>query len=80
MTKEQEKCQNPECNFYPHFGLAPHIPTPSNGLILTKMINPEKFPKNFVPELEEGEKIEEVRGLCGVYYCPDCLNGKPENN
>jgi len=83
---EKTKCKNQECNLYPYYGVAPHKCFYKLGKDKTigesELIPSNKWPKNFVVEVEDGETEESAKypSACGVYYCPDCLNGKPKKS
>lgn len=79
-------CADPDCGFYPHYGVAPHECFYKRGPEFTigqSLLKPaSEWPANFVVELEPGETAETVQypGACGVYYCPTCLDGHPLQN
>lgn len=60
----QQKC-------YPCYGIAPHHHNVSRGTYIgsTMLLDKEYWPKNFIED-------PEAPG-CGLYYCPDCMNGAP---
>jgi hypothetical protein len=72
-----KKCKNECCEYYPYFGVAPHKSFDSKGNLVHEKLPINQWGDDFVPELEDGEKIEDVKAPCGMYYCPDCLKGKP---
>lgn len=82
MTNQtQEKpCKNADCKVFPYYGVAPHKCYYKKGPEFTigqsDVLPVETWPENFVPDLEEGETAETVKHPCGVYYCPECLQGK----
>ena len=79
-----------ECEeYYPYYGVVPHN---SFKIIDGKIdsANPihDRLPikqwqeKNFLPELEKQDDIknlQNIKNLCGVYYCPKCSNGKKQD-
>lgn len=73
-------CDNGE---YPHYGPAPHecYWRKPGGFdknpLGTSTIEPfEKWPDNFLLEVEDPEDFNEVVwGYCGVYNCPECGYG-----
>lgn len=57
---------------FPIYGVAPHSHDLSNGIIgSTKILPKEQWPSNFLEDKDEP-------GL-GIYWCPKCGEGKPEN-
>lgn len=76
-------CQSPDCNLYPHYGVAPHICYYKRGddfkIGQSIGLPASEWPANFEPDLEEGETAETVSypNACGTYYCPECVaNGR----
>lgn len=65
-------CSNEDCEMFPYYGVAPHIHDLSKGSFIgsTKILDKEKWPKNFVEDMAEP-------GL-GTYYCPECFYEFPE--
>lgn len=66
----REPCDNPECDLYPYYGVAPHTHNLSGGSFIgsTVVDKKEDWGTNFVED-------KDVPG-CGAYYCPHCLKGK----
>jgi hypothetical protein len=59
---------------YPYYGVAPHqhdMAKTGTFLGSTVLEPPSKWPKNFRPD-PEGDS-------CGMYYCPTCLSGMPQD-
>lgn len=79
------QCKNPDCNFYPHYGVAPHkcyYKLGKDKIIGQSQLLPvSEWPKNFIPDLGEGETAETLKypKACGTYYCPECLKGYPKS-
>jgi hypothetical protein len=70
-----DKCKNKECDFYPHYGMAPHnhdLKKTGSVIGSTVLISRDKWPDNFLPD-------EEVKGAQGAYYCPECMKGYKED-
>lgn len=67
------KCNYKYHEMFPNYGLAPHKHDLSSGSFIgsTRVEPEEKWPKNFIED-------PGCKG-CGVYYCPECLEGLPEN-
>lgn len=79
-------CADPEHDFYPYYGVAPHECYYKKGpefRIGESTIHPvSEWPDNFVVELEPGETAEQAQAAsaCGVYYCSTCKAGMPPVN
>lgn len=63
-------CSNPDCEFYPYYGMAPHrhvgvTEDPASIFGSTRVDPKETWPANFEPDPEaEG---------CGTWHCPECM-------
>lgn len=74
-----------DCKSYPHYGVAPHECFFKKGADKTigqsTLLPTSEWPESFVPDLEDGETAETIQYpyACGMYYCPDCLRGKPND-
>lgn len=77
-------CKNEDCHFYPQYGVAPHVcywrkegGFEANPLGTSTILPAETWPNNFLAEIDPSESVEKQLswGLCGVYFCPDCLKG-----
>ena len=80
-------CEADDCDCYPNYGVAPHEcywrkpgGFEENPLGTSTIIDPDKWPDNFLAEIDQSEPIEQQIswGLCGVYYCPRCKHGMEE--
>ena len=80
-------CQNDECEAYPIYGVAPHecYWRKEGGFeknaLGTSTIEPlSEWPENFFAEIDKSKPVKEQLswGLCGVYFCPDCMTGKEQ--
>lgn len=62
-----DKCKDPNHEWYPYYGVAPHTHDLSGGSFIgsTRVEPKEKWPPNF-------KEDEEAPG-CGVFYCPGCV-------
>lgn len=77
-------CESKECEVYPYYGVAPHecYWRKDGGFknpLGTSTIEPlDGWPDNFLAEIDKSKPIEQQLswGLCGVYFCPECLIGK----
>ena len=86
MTEGEAKgvCSNPDCSVYPMYGVAPHEcywrkpgGFEANPLGTSTIIDVEKWPANFLAEIDPDKDIAEQLswGLCGIWTCPDCGSG-----
>lgn len=77
-------CKNADCELYPIFGVAPHecYWRKDGGFeenpLGTSTIEPlQNWPNNFLAEIEPDIDVKQQLswGLCGVYFCPECMKG-----
>ena len=69
------KCENQECDLFPHYGLAPHkhdLSKTGSFIGSTVVIDKKDWPKNFIED-------ESEPGM-GTYYCPYCFEKKKVQN
>jgi hypothetical protein len=74
-------CTHPDCDLYPHYGVAPHEcfykKGPNHKIGQSTLLDRTAWPDNFVLDLEPGEDPATVSypSACGIYYCPACKTG-----
>lgn len=64
----RERCEHPEHDLFPHYGLAPHghnLKLTGSFLGSTVSIQKAEWPPNFIEDPDEP--------WMGTYECPECL-------